>query len=132
MKTLDIALLTMLSAFTLACGYSSKATTPAQPGTVPAIAQLAPASMTHGGPGFVLTVNGSSFASTGTINWNGTALTTTYVSANQMMATVPAAAIATAGTVPVTVTNPGTAGMGAYGSGGTTAETSNPMTFTIN
>jgi hypothetical protein len=37
--------------------------------------------------------------------------------------------IATAGTVSVTVTNPGTPG-GQYG-GGTMAETSNIMTFTI-
>lgn len=132
MKNLAIALLTALSAFTLACGYSNKAMTPTQAGTVPAIAQLAPASLNHGAPAFVLTVNGSSFSSTGTINWNGTTLTTTFVSANRMMATVPASAVATAGTVPVTVTNPGTAGTGMYGSGGTTAETSSPMNFTIN
>jgi len=32
----------------------------------------------------------------------------------------------------VTVTNPGHPGGGMYGSGGTTAQTSNSMTFTIN
>jgi hypothetical protein len=132
MKNLPIAMLTALTAFTLGCGYSSKATTPSTPGTVPAISQLAPDTMNDGGAAFVLTVNGSSFSSTAVINFDGAAQTTTFVSANQLMTTVPASAIATAGTVPVTVTNPATAGMGAYGSGGTTAETSAPMNFTIN
>ncbi len=132
LKNLAVAVLTTLTAFTLACGYSSKATTPPQPGTTPAISQLAPASMSHGAPSFVMTVNGSSFSGTAVINFNGAAQTTTFVSGNQLMATIPASDIATAATVPVTVTNPGTAGTGLYGSGGTTAETSTPMNFTIN
>jgi hypothetical protein len=48
------------------------------------------------------------------------------------MTTVSAADIANAATVPVTVTNPAKSGTGAYGSGGTLAETSGPMNFTIN
>ena len=79
---------------------------------------------------FTLTVNGANFASNAQINWNGAAQTTTPVSAAQLTADIPASAIATAGTVTVTVTNPGTPG-GTYG-GGTLAETSNSMTFTIN
>jgi hypothetical protein len=43
---------------------------------------------------------------------------------------VPATAVAAAGTVHVTVTNPGTAG-GIYG-GGTQPETSVAMDFTVN
>ena len=132
MKNLAIVVLAAMTAFTLACGYSSKASTPSTPGTVPTISQLAPESMSHGGSAFVLTVNGSNFSSTATINFNSAAQTTTYVSGNQLMATIPASAIAAAGTVPVTVTNPATTGMGAYGSGGTLAETSSPMNFTIN
>jgi hypothetical protein len=54
------------------------------------------------------------------------------VSASQLTAIIPASSISTAATVTVTVTNPGTAGTGAYGSGGTLAETSNAMSFTIN
>jgi hypothetical protein len=65
------------------------------------------------------------------VNWNGVAQTTTIVSANQVTISVPAAAVATAGSVAVTVTNPGTAGTGPYGGGGTMAETSNAMTFTV-
>jgi hypothetical protein len=132
MKNAAIGLLAALSAIGLGCGYSSKATTPATPGTAPTIAQLAPASMTHGGAAFVLTVNGKNFGTAAVIDFNGSAQTTTFVSANQVMTTIPATDIATAGAVPVTVTNPGTTGTGAYGSGGTTAATSTPVNFTIN
>jgi predicted heme/steroid binding protein len=130
MKTAKTVFLAALLALGLACGYSSKATTPAAPGTMPNIAELAPDNMNAGSPAFVLTVNGTDFASNASINWNGTAQTTTHVSGSQLTASIPASAIETAGTVPVTVTNPGTAG-GVYG-GGTLAETSNSMTFTIN
>ena len=129
--TLKTTLLVTLIASTLACGYSSKMTPPSA-GNVPAIAQLAPASMKAGSAAFTLTVNGSKFNTNAVVNWSGTAQTTTYVSGNQVSAAIPASAITAAGTVSVTVTNPGTAGTGMYGSGGTMAETSNSMTFTIN
>jgi hypothetical protein len=131
MKIAKAVFLGALLALGLACGYSSKPTTPPTVGTKPTIAALAPDSMTHGMPAFVLTVNGTNFNSNATIYWNGTAETpTSYVSASQLTATIPATDIATAGTAAVTVTNPGTAG-GQYG-GGTSAETSATMTFTIN
>jgi hypothetical protein len=133
MKTLPIVLLAGLIAGTLACGYSSKAAAPPQPGAMPAISQLAPPSITSGGPAFTLTVNGSNFAAKATVNLNGSAQTnTTFVSANQLMVTIPASAIATPGTVKVSVTNPGMPGMGQYGGGGTLPETSTTMDFTVN
>ncbi len=132
MKNLAIVLLTALTAFTLACGYSSRATTPATAGTMPTINVLAPSSATHGDAGFVLTVTGTNFSTNAVINFAGVAQTTNQVSTTQLTATIPAADIANAGTVAVTVTNPATAGTGAYGSGGTLAETSAPMNFTIN
>jgi hypothetical protein len=124
--------LAALLALGMACGYSSKSTMPATPGTMPNIAALVPNSATAGtslGPNGMM-VNGANFNSNATINWNGTAMTTTVVSATQMTATVPDANIAAKGMATVTVTNPGTPG-GIYG-GGTAAETSNSMTFTIN
>lgn len=130
MKTLQILLLTGLAAFALACGYSSKSYTNPAPGNVPAIAELSPDKMTAGSPAFMLTVNGSSFSSTAQVNFGGTAMTTTYVSGGQLMASIPAAAIATADTIQVTVTNPGTPG-GVYG-GGTQSETSAVIDFTVN
>ncbi|MGA3327934.1 MAG: choice-of-anchor D domain-containing protein [Terriglobia bacterium] len=84
---------------------SSAATNP-----VPFINQpLVPTSVAPGGPGFNLTVNGTGFVSGATVNWNGAALTTTFVSSQQLTATVPAANIASPGTAWVTVVNPGTA-----------------------
>jgi len=130
MKTTKTIFLAILLAVGAACGYSSKSTTPPAAGAMPNISALVPNNANAGSTGVVLTVNGTSFNGNATINWQGTALTTTHVSANQLMTTVPDADVATAGTAAVTVTNPGTPG-GIYG-GGTSPETSNSMTFTIN
>jgi hypothetical protein len=125
------AVLTLGIAFTLACGYSSKPA-PATAGNLPAISQLSPNSATAGGAAFTLTVNGSLFSTNAVVNWNGTAMSgTTYVSGNQLMVKIPAASIASSGTVQVTVTNPAVAGTGPYGGGGTMAETSTAVTFTV-
>jgi|SRR5579862_6584049 len=128
--TLKATLLVALTALTAACGYSSK-TTPPVAGSVPAIAALSPSSMNAGSPAFTLTVNGTNFSANAMVNWNGAAQTTTFVSANQLTMIVPAAAITTSATIAVTVTNPATPGTGLYGSGGTLAETSSPMDFTV-
>jgi len=125
MKILSTILLGILIAATVACGYTKKTTTP--PSNAPAISQLNPNSMTHGDPSFMLVVNGSNFASNASVNWNGTAQATTFVSAGQVTISVPAAAVASAGTATITVTNPATVGI--YG---TPAQTSAPVTFTIN
>ncbi len=78
---------------------------------VPFINQpLVPDATAPGGAGFTLTVNGSGFVSGATVNWNGTALATTFVSDLQLTATVPASDIAAAGTASVTVTNPAPGG----------------------
>src|SRR5437879_4635081 len=108
-----------LLALTILCigcgGYGSSSMAAPQPGVVPAIAGLSPSSANAGGPGFTLTVNGSRFASNAVVNFNGMRPTTAYVSANQLTAKIPATAIATPGTAPVSVTNPGTPGGGQYG-----------------
>jgi hypothetical protein len=72
----------------------------------PTIGSLSPASTTAGGPAFTLNVTGTNFVSGATVQWNGTVLTTTYGSATQLTAPVPANLIATAGTASVTVTEP--------------------------
>ena len=128
MKIISVLLITLLWG---GCGgYGSSNSMPPQPAATPAIAQLAPNSASAGGPGFTLTINGSRFAANAVVNWSGTKPGTKFVSSNQLTATIPASAIATPGTVSITVTNPGTPG-GPYG-GGTLSETSNSMTFTIN
>ena|ERR1700687_821061 len=119
----------LLSTMFVGCGYSSS-TMPAQPGTTPVIAQLQPNNAVHGGSAVPFEVDGTKFATNAGINFNGVAQATTWVSATKLTTTIQPASIMTAGTVPVTVTNPGTPG-GTYG-GGTAAVTSAPMNFTIN
>jgi hypothetical protein len=76
----------------------------------PSLTSITPSSATAGGGAFTLTVNGTNFISGSVINWNGTALTTSFVSATQLTATVPAANITTAGTANVTVFTPSPGG----------------------
>jgi hypothetical protein len=70
-----------------------------------------------GGAQFTLTVNGTNFVTganeASVVNFNGKAETTTFVSATQITANIPASDVATAvagTTVNVTVTNPGPGG----------------------
>ncbi len=86
---------------------------------VPTTTGIDPTSATAGGAGFILTVNGTNFLDgISVVRWNGSARTTTYVSATQLTAAIPASDIAAGGTVPVTVLNG--------------ASESNAQTFTIN
>ena len=94
--------------------------TPAVSNPLPVLTNITPTSATEGDPDLVLTATGTDFISTSTIDWNGTPLVTTYVSATELTATIPAANLTTAGTANVTVTSP------APGGG-----TSDPQVFTI-
>ncbi|MCI0400489.1 MAG: IPT/TIG domain-containing protein, partial [Gammaproteobacteria bacterium] len=64
--------------------------------------------------GFTLTVNGSNFINGSVVRWNGADRTTTFVSATQLTATIPASDIATAGTAAVTVFTPLPGGGASY------------------
>jgi uncharacterized protein (TIGR03437 family) len=59
-------------------------------------------------------VSGTGFLSGATVQWNGSALPTTFVSATQLTASVAASLIATAGNASVTVANPGGAASSAF------------------
>jgi endonuclease G, mitochondrial len=87
---------------------------------IPVALSISPSSAAKGSSSFTLAVTGNSFISSSVVKWNGTSLTSTYVSATQLNATVPAANVATAGTATVTVYTP-TPGGG----------TSSGLTFTI-
>ena len=126
MKLFAVLLLTTLA---VGCGYSHT-TTPIQPGTMPVITGLVPNSANHGGVAFTFEVDGTKFAANAVINFNGAPQTTTIVSSTKLTTMISSTAIANAGPVPVTVTNPGTPG-GIYG-GGTQSSTSTAMSFTIN
>ncbi len=74
---------------------------------VPFVSQpLVPDAAAPAGAGFTLTVNGAGFISGATVNFNGVALPTTFVSGLQLTAAVPAADIASAGTASIAVINP--------------------------
>ncbi|MGA3027312.1 MAG: BACON domain-containing carbohydrate-binding protein [Bryobacteraceae bacterium] len=73
----------------------------------PTISSLSPAWAEAGGPAFTLTVNGANFLSGAVVQWNGTALSSTFVSATQLTASITPDLIASAGTANVTVLNPG-------------------------
>ncbi|WP_157807457.1 T9SS type A sorting domain-containing protein [Hymenobacter chitinivorans] len=74
----------------------------------PTISSIDPSTKSAGSSAFTLTLTGTNFVSGATAYFNGTALTTTFVSATQLTASVPASAVATAGTFPVTVKNTST------------------------
>jgi large repetitive protein len=92
----------------------------------PTISGISPSSATAGGPGFILTVEGSNYVSDSQVNWNGASRPTAFVSSTQLTAAIAANDIAIAGTARVTVTNPDNEGKGKDNL------TSNDVTFTIN
>lgn len=127
---MKLLLVLLLCAVGFGCGYGSHSTTPPTPASTPTITQLNPPNVVANSGSFTLEVDGSNFAANAVVVFNGANQTTTWVSAGKVTASIPNSAIATAGTVPVKVTNQATVG-GLYG-GGTTAVSSQPMNFTIN
>ena len=65
-----------------------------------------PTTTLAGSAGFTLTINGSNFINGSTVRWNGANRPTTYVSAAQLTAIIPASDVALAGAAQVTVFNP--------------------------
>lgn len=80
------------------------------PNPVPVASSLNPASATAGAAAFTLVVNGSGFASSASVRWNGVARTTTFISPTELRAAIGAADVAAAGTASVTVSNPAPGG----------------------
>jgi hypothetical protein len=73
---------------------------------VPEIAILDPAEVRTGSVGFNLSVTGTGFLMGATVTWDGGDRTTEYVSGTQVIASIPATDLVTAGTVSVRVRNP--------------------------
>lgn len=92
-----------------------------EPGPASTLTGLDPSSATAGGGSFLLRVRGEGFVSGSVVHWNGVDRDTEFVSGTELIAAIPAADIARAGTALVTVFNP------APGGG-----ISNALTFTIN
>jgi uncharacterized repeat protein (TIGR01451 family) len=75
----------------------------------PTITSLQP-SHSAAGAGFTLTVNGNSFLASSIVAFNGKPEPTTFVSASQLTAAIPAGDASAGGVVAVTVTNPAPGG----------------------
>jgi Putative Ig domain len=88
------------------CMFSGSTSTALGQGGGPVITSLSPALVAAGGSPFTLTINGNNFVASN-VQWNGSPLTTTFVSATQLTALVPANLIASAGSASVTVVNAG-------------------------
>src|SRR5437899_1891166 len=89
-------------------------------GSVVQLTALSPSSAVATGAAFTLTATGSNFTAQSVVQWNGSARSTTYVSATQLTAQIAAADIAAVGSASITVQD-------STSSVGTTA----PQTLTI-
>ena len=102
-----------------ACGgntISTGTSTTSVPG--PTITSINPSSATAGGGASTISITGSNFTSADVVNWNGSAVQSSYTDSTTISAVVPASDLATVGTNKVTVSD-------AEGS------TSNAETFTV-
>ena len=75
---------------------------------VPYVDIVSPVSIHPGATGVTLQVYGTSFIASSVVKWNGTALTTTFVSSKKLTAAVPDSFVAAIGVGSITVVNPAT------------------------
>src|SRR5450631_706569 len=87
----------------IGCGFSG---TVVPPSVLPTVTNLSPATAVAGSPAFSITVTGTEFSSGTAINWNGTNLSTTFVSSTALQATVSENLLASPATVMVGVVKP--------------------------
>lgn len=108
-------------------GLSDAATfTVTAPNPLPQLISLNPATAVEGGGPFTLTVSGTGFVSGAIVRWDGQNRATTFVSATQLTAQIPATDIAGAGSAAVTVVNPSPGGGISSALGFTIASPANP------
>jgi len=115
MKFSIAVLLAAFAVVTLGCGYGSGYNSGMMSGN---IAQLVPQSISAGGQGFMLTVNGTGFSASSMVYWQNMAQATMFVNANEVVATIPASQIAFPAQVQVYVR--------------TNNQNSNKVTFMVN
>jgi hypothetical protein len=96
-------------------GYTRVATSPTVTvstaiNTVPTLQSLNPARVSAGMGPLTLSVTGTGFVPGSVVLWNGSSRPTTYVSATQLRAAIPAADVATPATAQVTISSPAPGG----------------------
>ena len=74
--------------------------------TVPFLDEVMPPGATTGSASLGLTVYGTGFVPLSTVDWNGTALATTYLSSHSLQAAVSSSLLKQAGTARVTIVSP--------------------------
>lgn len=94
---------TLFSVAGCSSGTSNFSGTAAQ---APVVASVSPSSVLAGSPAFTLSLSGSNFQPQAVVNWNASALATTYTSSSKLSATVPTKLLGTASIANITVTNP--------------------------
>jgi PKD repeat protein len=77
---------------------------------VPTVTSISPSSAPRSSGAFTLTVDGTNFISSSVVRFNGANRTTTFVSATRVTAAIPASDLVTAGSFPITVSNPAPGG----------------------
>ncbi len=93
------------------CGGGTSPSSINQPTpSTPTITTISPSSTVAGGAAFTLTINGTNFVAASMVNFGGSAPATTFINSTQLTAAIPAASIASTGTMAVTVTNPAPGG----------------------
>lgn len=81
-----------------------------QPNPKPTLISISPSTAGAGSNGFTLTLTGTNFIPTSVVRWNNSPRTTSFVSASQLIALIPATDLATSGSASVIVVNPGPGG----------------------
>jgi hypothetical protein len=115
---LALVMLIFITVTLPSCGGGSGAAGGSNP--VPSITSLSPAQQAAGSQSQTLTINGSGFASSSTVSYNGVSRAAKYVSASQLSILLNANDLTAMGSYPVVVTNP------APGGGN-----SNPVNFSV-
>jgi hypothetical protein len=106
----------ILAQLLVACGGGSSGSggqpppPPPPSNPVPAIVSLSPNSANAGGAAFMVTITGYNFISSSSVQWNGSARTTTYTSGTQLQVQITASDIASSGSATLSVTNPSPGG----------------------
>lgn len=104
------ASLTLLTLLLTGCGgsdsgSSAQTSSPPPPPAAVTLTSLSPASATEGSADVVVTATGTGFTTSSTVDWNGVALKTSYVSDTSLTAVVPASDLLTVGTASVIASN---------------------------
>ncbi|WP_322819395.1 hypothetical protein [Tepidiforma sp.] len=103
---------------------------PGSTNPLPVLSTISPSTAAAGSGTLTLTLTGSGFIATSEARWNGTPLTTTYLTPTQLTALLPASLLTSPGTANITVVNPSPGGGTSASRTFTIAPSATKLTFT--